>query len=524
MPLGKWDRFKQGFGSYSSTKLDDWRNAAESALAELEAAVKAVEDPPKSTIETVIDTQSKALAKTKRDQDKDRSAATKAYAAIETACVAQLKVARTALKTNPPSVNTLKTALQEPGGKAFVDALVASIGDRASTDEQKDLIRSAIKARYDVKTLTGTLTTKALPRLYKMLGTLPEDHTHGNPKLHTIKREKNGGKNEKGKTIYSASYGNSTVTLEAGEAGSRARKVPYTTDEGSTKVKFFDAAVLHEVGHAIDDRDNVMDSAPNKAEFGLWREETEASIIEVAGKHMGFYKAFDAAGKPLLKGILESAFNGGDAVKPSKLAKAVNALHKLGLDGIARDPGFVAAARMRTDKKDKVWGYNNENDLFGQVKLPEKEQVTDRVKAVIKALLQADPAPTVLTAVTAEFKPLLDQEDAVDWDALAKHPAIAWLADIGGQSTGNWKRSNSKITAAAVKVDDGERVYQQSYFKTFWSYRVEARPHMVRNYQFRARGEWFAEAYTAYFLGLMGSGHTAHSWLKGLYGDPPVKQ
>lgn len=46
----------------------------------------------------------------------------------------------------------------------------------------------------------------------------------------------------------------------------------------------------------------------------------------------------------------------------------------------------------------------------------------------------------------------------------------------------------------------GDRIYQESYDWPQWvSYKHEARARKVSTYQFRAPGEWFAEAYAAYY-------------------------
>lgn len=45
----------------------------------------------------------------------------------------------------------------------------------------------------------------------------------------------------------------------------------------------------------------------------------------------------------------------------------------------------------------------------------------------------------------------------------------------------------------------GDHVYQESYPDTWVRYRHEARSRMVSDYQFRAPGEWFAEAYEFYY-------------------------
>lgn len=45
----------------------------------------------------------------------------------------------------------------------------------------------------------------------------------------------------------------------------------------------------------------------------------------------------------------------------------------------------------------------------------------------------------------------------------------------------------------------GGRIYQEAYPGNWWSYRESTRTRKVSTYQFRAPGEWFAEAYAAYY-------------------------
>jgi hypothetical protein len=156
------------------------------------------------------------------------------------------------------------------------------------------------------------------------------------------------------------------------------------------------------------------------------------------------------------------------------------------------------------------------------VSLAHAEQIESLFIETIHLIFTADAVLTAVEAVTKVFQPVFDANADVDWEALASHKSLTWLSDIGAQTTGNYKLSQSKIEAAAVKVGGDTRVYQQSYKGTYWSYIVDARSYMVRDYQFRARGEWFAEVYTMYFMGKLGNRHIAYSWLFDLYGPPPA--
>jgi hypothetical protein len=58
-----------------------------------------------------------------------------------------------------------------------------------------------------------------------------------------------------------------------------------------------------------------------------------------------------------------------------------------------------------------------------------------------------------------------------------------------------WQLGDGSIQQITV---DG-RVYQRDHYKSYVSYEYAARINAVSNYQFSSPGEWFAEAYTAFY-------------------------
>jgi len=78
-----------------------------------------------------------------------------------------------------------------------------------------------------------------------------------------------------------------------------------------------------------------------------------------------------------------------------------------------------------------------------------------------------------------------------------------------------------------VHPDDIERAweeYQEAYNGKWVSYELAARGAGVSSYQFRAPGEWFAEAYAAFFLKKLKTGHPLYKWLQTqLPADHPLK-
>jgi hypothetical protein len=93
--------------------------------------------------------------------------------------------------------------------------------------------------------------------------------------------------------------------------------------------------------------------------------------------------------------------------------------------------------------------------------------------------------------------------------------ALAWCAKVrlnGGG--GAWQLSTSELAGLAIE----DRIYQQSYDKSWVSYSVTAREAAISSYQFRAPGEWFAECYAAWFSGLVPKSDARFKKLAPLFG------
>jgi hypothetical protein len=104
-----------------------------------------------------------------------------------------------------------------------------------------------------------------------------------------------------------------------------------------------------------------------------------------------------------------------------------------------------------------------------------------------------------------------DPKDKV-WKELANHPAVKCAEHIRKSKgeDGLWDKDDGEIAKYAL----GKRVYQESYDKDWTSYNIDARGIKLSKYQFRAAGEWYAEAYSAFFLGKLPEGHPLYDYLK----------
>ena len=105
----------------------------------------------------------------------------------------------------------LRDLAADPGGRQVIDAMVAGIGSSAGTPAAKTFVAEALKNQeFDVE-LTGDLSSKALPRLYALLGRVPDSHTRDNEGLQRINRVK-----ARGTSDYAAG---GVINLRCGRSG-----------------------------------------------------------------------------------------------------------------------------------------------------------------------------------------------------------------------------------------------------------------------------------------------------------------
>ena len=318
------------------------------------------------------------------------------------------------LEKNP---GILQQLVKLPDGPKQLDRMVRAIGTKASTEDEKAFVKAAVEARFSC-TLTGEHTTKALPRLYKVLGMVPEAHTTTNEKLITINRTKTGVEQSSGSykagllevSVKRTGWG--TVEKELGQRGRKG------------KVSAFDHLTLHELGHAVDDDRKFMNDRRNLGKYAGWREESAESVATVIDTTLKFADAADMATlseenrRLFLARVLKSDENG---------------------------------AKNLVDALDGAWG------------------------------------------------------------RLERHAAVLRCRAVRLNSgKGLWTKGSAGAHEAAL----GARVYVQAYQDTWCSYELKAWTDAVRDYQFRAKGEWFAEIYAAYYLDKLNATGDVYKWFQ----------
>ena len=429
-----------GFGELKK----DWQARSEKAQKMLDGvAAGAFPGADDKALKAALNKATDAMKRAEPDYECAAALATfepleKAVVAIRTAAIKGLvaggsktpKAARAkAIAMMKHDKDAMTALTDEPGGKELLDSMVGDLGGKAKDVDSKAFVRSAITARFGTKLDDKDLTTKYLPRLYKVLGMVPGSHTLDNPMLKTINR-----KRTKVETSGDYSDGAGIINLKAPRTGLVDSLVSFGAWVLPEKligkqlpggVSQFDQLTLHEVGHSVDDKKKFMDGKAGSVTFGGWQKHTVDEVAQVLGDALGFFKDFaDLNQKPFLKAYLKAVL---------------------------------------------------------EKKKPQEDT-------------------TVTAALTNAAKP--------DWKKLAKHAAVDHAENIRmkSDSAGLWDRGDS----GAAKYAIGGSVFQQAYGHEWVSYALSARAAKVTDYQFRADGEWYAEAYAAFFLGKLKESHPLH--------------
>lgn len=457
-----------------------------------------------------------------------------------------------------------------------VDEAMKKMGGTASTPAEKKLAMGALQARFGIqldhstrcecgpsKEPVGTKCTKCktkvtepvysskiLPKLYKLMNDLPPGHVVDNPSFKNLRRNR---------TSDASFFQSSTQTVVLNlkqTSGPRGmiNNVGHTlanihhTGKGSVIVDEFQDFAYHEIAHAVDDKTGYMDSHGKQADHGGWKESSRAEAINVAGAELGFFDDFAGCPHAFLRAFLDDSAKGKQPKPKSgeggdqgggleeawtKAMSIAKALPKT-LDEFTNHPAIKAAIDFRGEAAPKGDEQFTLTDLTEKFKPQWKNvqmaytkagsaEIRDMYTECCKRIGMTGESPDVVYKSFgggADFSKGAPPKP--DFKAMAKHKAVAWLKGVsmsGGES-GLWDEGNAGAKKYAVKG----RVYQESYKDDWWSYDLAARGQLIVNYQFRAPGEWFAEAYAAHHIGKLPSGHVIAKYLESEEGKRAPKR
>lgn len=193
-------------------------------------------------------------------------------------------------KNNEELIKTAKEMLKMEGGKQLVDEFVKTI----SGNQHFDIIKKLAKDRFGIELTSDegykTLSAKAI---WQVMTEVPESHTTNNPSLKSVKREtpnsgSAGAYDWSDKSIEMNGRPNDGGT-EKFDAATRQKSLGIPLDHDNANdpyapvddqpANLFNMTVLHEVGHAVDDRLGFMAGKEGQAAFGGWKTYTDLGTI-----------------------------------------------------------------------------------------------------------------------------------------------------------------------------------------------------------------------------------------------------
>jgi len=291
---------------------------------------------------------------------------------------------RTDLEVAREAFKTLKAKLTR-----LMDQVLSAGGD--------DAYEEALEARFGISVSKVDGASVHLKKTYDMLSLVPESHVGHEKcaKVHFDNNKKGG-----------ASYSKSKITM--GNYGSHEQYL-YTPGGLPALVNGFNVSMLHEIGHSVDDKYDIMDGVMDSTGYGKWVKEDAESVLA--------------------------------AYKSATIAD------------------MRASATLDST-------------------------LEDAIEEALKAALESGTQPNQIDGTTRGQHKVLRKY--TKWAKAIRTDAKPWF--------------NRSITSYAI---DG-RVYLQSYKSSWNSYAVsERQTASVRDYQWRAPGEWFADLY-------------GYCWLKNL--------
>jgi hypothetical protein len=144
-----------------------------------------------------------------------------------------------------------------------------------------------------------------------MFGEVPKEHVAQDKlKKLTYKRDPK----------YGGAYGDTEIVM--GDFGKAKGEEDYEIDGEVIPANSFNVTTLHEIGHSIDDKKNIMKTNMGKAGCGGWVSETEATVADIYVPELRKAAGIaDTITDEQLQGFVMNALN-GTVKKPKSLAKA----------------------------------------------------------------------------------------------------------------------------------------------------------------------------------------------------------
>jgi hypothetical protein len=175
--------------------------------------------------------------------------------------------------------------------EALASAAKKVMGDAkgAPNEAQKAAIyKNALEDHYGLEvTIPAGMTNTHMDRVYDMMGTVPKKQAkHRKLKKLTY----SSAADDAG----SGAYGDAEI--EMGDFGDATGSEDYQIDGEKVPANSFDVTTLHEMGHALDDKQGIMAKHMAKSGCGGWRSESKDSVADAL---LAFFRSKVTVGKEI---------------------------------------------------------------------------------------------------------------------------------------------------------------------------------------------------------------------------------
>jgi len=173
------------------------------------------------------------------------------------------------------------TAIKKQADEAVTraKALSKAAADAGATDKKKPdatqkskIYEAALKNLYGLEIeVPNGMTNTHFDKVFDMFSKVPKDHV-GKGKLNKLLYDKDPG------WAGGGAYNSALKRVRMGEFGTATKTEKYKVGDTEVDANSFNVTTLHEIGHAVDDNNNVMDSHMGTAGFGKWKKEEIADV------------------------------------------------------------------------------------------------------------------------------------------------------------------------------------------------------------------------------------------------------
>lgn len=208
----------------------------------------------------------------------------------------------------------LVTELDSEGKKV----MVVEYESNGTTPKKVQKLDKDNKPEFEQVADTTTKGSKTVKKVYELLQQAPEKYSVNSPSMKSIVRVGGAG-GRSGGSYYAPDK--KAVVLECGRAGNSGNAIgnptelPDVTDPlyqpvGSDVPSYFDWTTVHEIGHAVDDKERYMDNKGASAECGGWTE--HGNNIDPIAAAVQNDSRFKAGGVPFDLDYIKGLLSGGD--------------------------------------------------------------------------------------------------------------------------------------------------------------------------------------------------------------------